>query len=203
MKTYNEIFAENLTKLMREKGISQNELARQIGVSVGSVNFWCNAVNVPRPKVLDRLCEFFDVPQVELTTNKDDIPNLSIPAAYPLPILGVICAGDGILCNENFDGYFFVDNSIRADYCLRVEGDSMIDANIFHGDIAFIRKSYGFLDGGIYAVVFGDSQYAVLKKVYRQGKGLLLMPCNSKYDPISVEDAIIVGECIGVYHSRS
>lgn len=203
MKSYNEIFAENLNALMKEKGVSQNALARHIGVSAGSVNFWCNAVNVPRPKVMDKLCDFFGVTQADLTTNKERIPNLSIPAAYPLPILGTICCGDGVLCNESFDGYFFVDNSIKAEYCLRVEGDSMVDANIFHGDIAFIRKSYDFLDGGIYAVVFGENENAVLKKVYRQENGLLLMPCNQKYDPIIVKDALIVGECIGVYRSLS
>lgn len=95
-----------------------------------------------------------------------------------------------------------MDNSIRADYCLRVEGDSMKEAGIQHGDTAFIRKSYSFLNGEIYAVVFGESENAVLKKVYRQGDGLLLMPCNMKYDPIYVDEALIVGECIGVYHPR-
>ena len=203
MKTYNEIFAENLNRIMREKGYSQRELARRLGTSPSAINFWCTAVNVPRAKKMDRLCEVLEVAPTELTTDRGEIPNLSIPAAYPLPILGSICAGDGILATQNYDGFFFVDNSIRADYCLRVEGDSMTDANIFHGDIAFIRKSYDFLDGGIYAVVFGENENAVLKKVYRQENGLLLMPCNQKYNPISVDDAIIVGECIGIYHSRS
>ena len=78
----------------------------------------------------------------------------------------------------------------------------MIEAGINHGDIAFLRKSYSFLDGEIYAVVYGDDKQAVLKKVYKQGEGLLLMPCNQRYNPISVEDALIVGECIGVYHPR-
>lgn len=203
MKTYNEIFAENLNRIMREKGLSQRELARLLGTSHSTINFWCTAVNVPRAKKMDRLCEVLEVAPTELTTDRTDIPNLSIPAAYPLPILGNICAGDGILATQNYDGFFFVDNSIKADYCLRVEGDSMTDANIFHGDIAFIRKSYDFLDGGIYAVVYGEHENAVLKKVYRQENGLLLMPCNQKYNPISVDDAIIVGECIGIYHSRS
>lgn len=78
----------------------------------------------------------------------------------------------------------------------------MTDAGINHGDIAFLRKSYSFLDGEIYAVVFGEDRQAVLKKVYKQGEQLLLMPCNQKYSPISVNDALIVVECIGVYHPR-
>ena len=201
MKSFNEIFAENLNALMRECGISQNELARQIGVSVSAVNGWCNAVYMPRPNMIDILCDFFDVTQVELTMDKSEYPNYTIPAAHPIPEIDTIRTKGGKLSAQKFEKYFFVDNSIKADYCLRVEGDSMIDANIFHGDLAFIRKAYSFLDGIIYAVVFGNNEYPVLKKVYKQGKKTMLISCCNEIDPISASDAIIVGECVGIYHT--
>ncbi len=201
MKTQTEIFADNLKMILIEKDISQNELSRKLDVSPASVNAWCQGTSMPRSKTLERICQYLNISNQELMLDKANAPNLSIPAAYPLPILGAICAGDGILASQNFDGYFFVDNSIRADYCLRIEGDSMNDANIFHGDIAFIKKSYGFLDGRIYAVIFGENENAVLKKIYKQDDGLLLTPCNQNYKPIFVKDAIIVGECVGIYHT--
>ena len=197
MKTYNEIFSENLKRLMRVNGLSQNELSRRLGVSATAVNLWANGTNVPRAGLMDKICEFFDVTQAELTTDREAIPNLSIPAAFPLPILGTICCGEGKLCDESFEGFFFVDNSIRADYCLRVEGDSMRDANINHGDIAFIRKATDYMDGRIYAVLIDD--HAVLRKIYRQTDGVLLMPCNEAYKPMFEKDIFIVGECIGIY----
>ena len=202
-KNQNEIFAENLIDLLAKRGISQNQFAKKIGVSAMAVGKWCRAISAPRNDKLDVICQVLNVQRSDLLTDKSAIPNLSVPAARPVPMLGIICAGDGKIADENFDGYFFVDNSIRADYCLRVEGDSMKDAHIFHGDLAFLKKSYDFLNGGIYAVVFGEDRNAVLKKVYRQGDGLLLMPCNQKYDPIYVDDAIIVGECVGVYSPRN
>lgn len=202
-KNQDEIFAENLMDIMRRKGISQNQLARMLDITPAAVNKWVRGLSTPRNEKVDKVCQVLNVQRSDLLADKSVIPNLSVPAAYPLPILGRICCGNGVLADENFDGMFFVDNSIRADYCLRVEGDSMKDAGINHGDIAFIRKSYNFLQGGIYAVVYGEDQNAVLKKVYRQGNGLLLMPCNQKYDPISVDDCRIVGELIGVYSPRS
>ena len=202
-KSQDEIFAENLVELIAKRGMTQNQFAKKMGVSATAMGKWCRAISTPRNDKIDLMCQLLNVQRSDLMTDKSAIPNLSIPAAYPLPILGIICAGDGKIVEENFDGYFFVDNSIRADYCLRVEGDSMRDANINHGDTAFIKKSYDFLNGGIYAVVFGEDRNAVLKKVYRQGDGLLLMPCNQKYDPIYVDDAFIVGECVGVYSPRS
>ncbi len=204
-KSQLEIFSRNLKRIMADKELSQNALARKLDCSVPTVNSWCQGLTMPRRDLFDKLCRLLNVSRLDLLTDAGDIANITVPAARPLQILGTICAGDGILADESFDGLFFVDNSIRADYCLHVEGDSMRDASIYHGDIAFIKKSYDVLDGNIYAVVFGDEDYATLKQVYRQEPdSLVLMPCNQKYRPIIVkaDDALIVGECIGVYHPR-
>ena len=200
-----DIFSQNLKRKMAEKGISQNGLARKLDCSVPTVNSWCQGQTMPRRELFDKLCQYLNVSRLDLLSDTSEIPNLSVPAAHPLGIIGRICAGDGILADEHFDGYFFVDNSIRADYCLRVEGDSMRDANIHHGDIAFLKKNYSLCDGNIYAVVFGEDENATLKQVYRQGEDMLiLLPANQNYNPISVksDEALIVGECVGVYHPR-
>ena len=201
-KDQKEIFMHNFRRMLADKDMTQYDLSRKIGVSVQAINRWAKGTGMPSQDSLDKICQALNCQRSDLLQDSETAPNLSVPAARALPILGTICAGDGVLAEQNFDGYFFVDNSIRADYCLRVEGDSMKEAGIQHGDTAFIRKSYSFLDGEIYAVVFGENENAVLKKVYRQGDGLLLMPCNMKYDPIYVDDARIIGEVIGVYHPR-
>ena len=194
-----EVFLENLQELMLKSNINKNELSKKIGVSATAVSNWFSGRMFPKPDTVDEICRVFSVPRSELYRDKESIPNLSVPAAHPLPILGTICAGDGVDAQQNYEGYFFVDNSIRADYCLRVEGDSMKDAGIKHGDVAFLKKSFDLINGGIYAVCFGENEVAMLKKVYRQNDGFLLMPCNQYYDPIYVDKCHIVGECIGVY----
>ena len=80
----------------------------------------------------------------------------------------------------------------------------MTDAHIQHGDIAFLRKNCDILDGNIYAVVLIEDNYATLKQVYRQDGKYVLAPANQNYRSIIAEeeDVLIVGECIGVYHSR-
>ena len=159
---------------------------------------------MPRRDLFDKLCQFLNVSRFDLLSDRETIMNLSVPAAHPLMMLGRICAGDGFLADESFEGMFFVDNSIRADFCLRVEGDSMRDANIFHGDIAFLKKNVDILDGNIYAVVLKEDNYATLKHVYRQDGKYVLTPSNPSYRSITVEeeDLLIVGECVGVYHPR-
>lgn len=99
---------------------------------------------------------------------------------------------------------FDVDRSIKADYCLRVKGDSMIDANIYDGDVAFLRKDFDFIDGEIYAVCYGAEESASLKKLYKVDNKMMLQPCNSDYaaEFVDADDVVIVGECIGTYHAR-
>lgn len=199
-----EIFSRNLRWEMQKKDISQNGLAKKLGCAVATVNSWCLGQTMPRRELFEKLCQFLNVSRFDLLSDKEAIMNLSVPAAHPLKMLGRICAGDGVLCEESFEGMFFVDNSIRADYCLRVEGDSMRDANIQHGDIAFLKKNCDILDGNVYAVVLKEDNYATLKQVYRQDGKYVLAPANSSYRSIVVEedDALIVGECVGVYHAR-
>ena len=143
---------------------------------------------------------------VRLNQNEDDltnITNISFPASRPTPMLGDICAGNGIFCEENFDGYFFVDQSVKADFCVRVRGDSMIDACISNNDIAFIKKTYDYKNNSVYAVLLNSECEATLKKVFWQGDTILLSPCNSEFEPMIVDasEVTILGECVGVFHN--
>lgn len=113
-RSQTEILAENLSDIMHRKSISQNALARKLDVSPTVVNKWCRGISMPRPDSIDNICRVLNITRSDLLTDKTAIPNLSIPAAYPVPVIGRICAGNGILAEESFDGYFFVDNSIRA-----------------------------------------------------------------------------------------
>ena len=204
-RPYAEIIGENLSRLMQERNYSTHELGRKIGVSGAAVSGWCRGINTPRPDKVDKICQIFNINRAELTTDLSSVTNLILPSVRRVPILGTICAGDGIVAEQNIEGYFYIDTKIYADFCLRVDGDSMIGANIYPNDLAFLRQHYVFTDGEIYGVVFGDEQIATLKRVFKTANGYRLVPCNEKYEPIEVDknDPIfIVGELMGTYHPR-
>ena len=136
----------------------------------------------------------------------DRLPNLHpIQWIRKIPILGTISCGDPIFADENIDGYIGIDTKyMRGDFALRCKGDSMIDAEIYDGDIVLMKKTNDVENGTIAAVVIEDE--ATLKKVYKQEKTVVLQPCNNNYAPIVIdladEDQVyIIGECVGVYHS--
>lgn len=72
--------------------------------------------------------------------------------------------------------------NIRADFCLRVKGDSMINARICDGDIVFIKKQPDVNDGEIAAVLIGNE--ATLKRVYKKKNEIILVAENPAYKPL-------------------
>lgn len=206
-------FSSNIRFLRKQRNLSQEELAEMVGYkSFTTIQKWETGDSEPNMGVLRQLADIFHISISELVETDIEksalgrpLPsNIMVPAGRQIPILGTICAGNGIHCEENFEGYFFVDRSIKADYCLRVKGDSMVDANIYDGDVAFLRKDFGFIDGEIYAVCYGAEESASLKKLYKTDNKMLLQPCNSDYaaEFVDADDVVIVGECIGTYHAR-
>ncbi len=66
----------------------------------------------------------------------------------------------------------------------RVSGVSMVDEGIDDGDLLVIDKSVEPYDGAL-AVCFIDGEFT-LKRFLDRGDHALLMPANSRYEPIRV-----------------
>lgn len=81
------------------------------------------------------------------------------------PFIRMMCTKINIWCEENYDGYFLCDKNIKTDYTLIVKGDSMVDAEIYDGDLVFVKKSSYVENGRIVAVLLEDDN-EVHKKVY-------------------------------------
>ena len=107
-----------------------------------------------------------------------------------LPIIGRVAAGNPILAEENIEdrvdlpaGFF----QPRADYLLRVRGDSMVDAGIFDGDLLAVHKTQQATNGQI--VVARVENEVTVKRFQRTRRRnqVLLLPENSAYQPIEVD----------------
>ncbi|QZH74681.1 MAG: transcriptional repressor LexA [Erythrobacter sp.] len=67
-------------------------------------------------------------------------------------------------------------------YALEVSGDSMIEAGIFDGDYALVRKADTARDGDIVVALINDEE-ATLKYLYHESGKIRLDPANSSHDP--------------------
>lgn len=101
-----------------------------------------------------------------------------------IPLHGRIAAGAPI---EAFEGQSTLPVPAALlgpgeHYALEVSGDSMIEAGIFDGDYALVRRTNTARDGEIVvALVRGEE--ATLKYLYKDGGMVRLDPANAAYDP--------------------
>lgn len=182
-----------IKQLRLAKGLTQEELGAMVGVKKAAVQKWESGMtqNLKR-NIIMQLAAIFDVPPASFIDgyngyNDDAISNRS--DIYPvklkrIPMLGNIACGKPIFVDEDRESYVMADMDIKADFCLRAKGDSMINARIYDGDIVFIRAQDMVNNGDIAAVIIDDE--ATLKRVYYypdQGK-LILNPENPRYAPL-------------------
>jgi len=72
-------------------------------------------------------------------------------------------------------------------YALEVSGDSMIEAGIFDGDFALVKKVDTARDGDIVVALVNDEE-ATLKYLFHDGGKIRLDPANASYDPQVYDD---------------
>lgn len=107
---------------------------------------------------------------------------ISVPKMHAVPLVGTIACGTPILAEQNIEGDVSAPEHVHADFALRCQGDSMINARIFDGDIVYIRQQETVDDGEIAAVLINDE--ATLKRVHLFDDHVVLEPENPQYRPI-------------------
>jgi len=104
--------------------------------------------------------------------------------AVALPLYGRIAAGMPIEANRDESETFDVPAALLGrgeHYALEVQGDSMVEAGIFDGDIAIVERSET-ADNGEIVVALVDNQEVTLKRLRRKGDSIALEPANPSYE---------------------
>jgi len=107
-----------------------------------------------------------------------------------IPIVGMVAAGAPIMAVENIEDHCEVPASLfspKADYFLRVRGDSMIDIGIFEDDLLAVHSTQDVKNGDIVVARVDDE--VTVKRLHR-GRSkyqLELLPENKDYQPIVVD----------------
>ena len=192
----NTNFSKNLKYLRSESGIEQKELAETLGYkSSSAVSEWEKGIREPNIQIISKLAEIFKTTitnLMEKDLSKEDNQQVN----KPIPLLGTIAAGQPILAVEHIEDYFLLDPKIKADFCLRIKGDSMINVNIMDKDIVFIKKQCTIENGEIGAILIDDT--ATLKRFYYTDGKVILQAENPKYKPIIVDkgDVRVLGKLV-------
>lgn len=122
--------------------------------------------------------------------------------AVELPLLGRVAAGSPIEAITGSETIFVPQDMVGREetYVLQVKGDSMIEEQIRDGDFVIVENRRFARDGEM-VIALLDGESATLKKMYREGGGVVrLQPANAALAPILVDqDRLrIQGVVIGV-----
>ena len=115
---------------------------------------------------------------------------IRLPEDSGLPIVGKVAAGAPLLAVEHIEDHLDLGAELfhpRADYLLRVEGDSMSRIGILDGDLLAVHKSE-VAEAGQIIVARVDDEVTV--KRFQPGSRkheVKLLPENDAYEPIIVD----------------
>ena len=118
-----------------------------------------------------------------------------------VPLVGRIAAGSPILAEEDIEEIFPLPTELVGNepvFMLRVQGDSMIDAGIFDGDLVVVRRQPEALNGELVAALL-DGEEATVKRFKRDGDRVLLIAENPAYEPIALTGGVeVIGKVVAV-----
>lgn len=145
--------SENI-KLLREKhNLTQEDLADIARVSSKAVSTWETGRNEPRMGVIQKIADHFGIQKSDIIEDKQtrqgniyEFDNIYPIQTQKIRMIGEIACGEPIFANEDFDSYVECGADIRADFCLKANGDSMVNARIHDGDIVFISQPHNPLN---------------------------------------------------------
>lgn len=195
--------------LREETHKTKAQVAREMNMPYTTYVNYEKGTREPNSEVLIMIATYFGVSvdyligRSESRLPENIIANNLIPLKQiiKIPIIGRIACGKPILAEQNYEGFTYCPDNVKADFVLKCQGDSMIDANIQDGDLVFIEESPVVENGEIAAVVIGEE--ATLKKVYYQNDTITLLPANTAFEPMvfskeEINNIRICGKAVAV-----
>jgi repressor LexA len=182
-----------LKQLRKKYGMKAEELAMMLNVSTSYLYDLESGRRRLNEDLIKKLCEIFNVSaDFLLELEKKD----GCTTGRKIPVIGVVRAGEPIFVEENIIDYIHWDGNRVIDdnyFCLKVTGDSMINAGIKDGDIVLVRKQPVADNGQVVVALIGDE--ATIKRFYLKNGMVVLKPENDQYE-VQVyrpEDVMILG----------
>lgn len=180
---YGKIISKNLKRIAYEKGKSQADMSRDLGIPKTTISSWMNGARVPKMPAIDMLCEYFGVKRSDIMEPYDR-SEVYAPEGM-IPLFSSVSAGAGCFADGNIEGYVPLPSEYKNKgefFALKVKGNSM-EPLIMDGDSVIVKKG-DIADSGriVIAVVNGDEGFC--KKLVRYKGSIGLISTNPDYDPM-------------------
>ena len=170
----------NIIKQLRlRNGLSQAELAEKLEYTDRSTisRIEKGDIKLTQDKILE-FSKFFKVSPLVILGMEE-----YTPPKTQVPVYGRVAAGLPIEAVENIIDYEEIPAGWSGEYAaLKVKGDSMAP-RIMEGDVLIV-KIQDDAESGDVVVAIVNGEDATVKKLIKQGDGIVLQPLNPAYEPM-------------------
>lgn len=149
-------------------------------------------------------------PSLPRTSAVNGLRRMPAVTSLALPLVGRVAAGVPILAEQNISAIYNVDPSLFSqipDYLLRVEGMSMKDVGILHGDLLAVKHSVDVKSGQIIVARLDDE--VTVKRFKRIAGRIELQAANAEFETIVVSSGdtvhyqfVVEGLYVGVIRGK-
>lgn len=179
----NNTIAKNLRRIMYDKGKSQADVVRDLGITQSTLSSWMNGKRTPLIGNIDMLAEYLGVTRSDIV----DAPNEKTQESYvSIKVYGRVAAGVPMSMIEDITGEEEIPAELtkggKEYFALTIKGDSM-SPRMQDGDIVIVRKQPDAESGDVViATVNGED--ATCKRLKKTDNGIMLIPNNHNYEPM-------------------
>lgn len=185
---------DNIRRLRESRNMTQDELAKALGVTRPAVTQWESGWSKPRMGTVEKIAGYFGVSITEIIEGSRDIPvSASGDATVPLVTLGSVHAGplsDEGISERTVDVPASLLRSHPRARALIVEGDCM--NRVAPEGMAVVYDPDVEPHNGSIAIVETENYEAVMRRWYRGGDTLMLVA-----DSYARHPDIVLGEDSG------
>lgn len=123
-------------------------------------------------------------------------------------MMGRIAAGRGLEAVPTEGDFYSLPAGVlssrsgRRRYALTVVGQSMTGAGIEDGDVLVVEEREAPPDGSVVVALLDEGEEVTVKRLYRDGETVRLVPQNGHHEEIvvSAEEVRLQGEVVLVLH---
>lgn len=178
----------NIKKFRELRNYSLQVLGDKVGLTKKTIQRYENGeIKFDMDRVAD-IAGALDIGVPKLLTGTEKFLGITLNdvlGTQAVPLLGTIRAGLPILAEENWESEIEAPSTIKADFALRVEGDSMIYAGILPGDIVLLKQANTANTGDIVATGVEDASWSANLKYFVKPNGrYCLRSANPAYQDI-------------------
>lgn len=196
---HRRILGENIKRLRKAKGWSQDDLAHKVGIHRQHLYRIEKGKSGISDGLLGEIARALETDISSLYQDPDlgSLPSMrgEVEGPYTLsgkilkiPVVAEVRAGQPRETLEEATEFVYVDadllpNGFESDYiAVRVQGDSMSGVGISEGDLAIVRRQ-PIIDSGQIAAVHIEGEGSCIKRIHFSGDQVVLISENPKYPP--------------------